>query len=61
MHNMILMALAHPEAQKLAQEEIDRIVGNDRLPTYDDLSRMPYVKAFILEVRLSDSGCRCLF
>ncbi|KIO27803.1 hypothetical protein M407DRAFT_22978 [Tulasnella calospora MUT 4182] len=50
MHNMILMATAHQGAQRLAHEEIDRVVGNDRLPCYDDLSRMPYVKAFILEV-----------
>ncbi|KAG8923307.1 hypothetical protein FRC01_012912 [Tulasnella sp. 417] len=50
MHNTVLMAMAHPEAQLRAQEEIDRVVGRDRLPTYDDLDRMPYVKAFILEV-----------
>ncbi|KAG8912493.1 hypothetical protein FRC00_004394 [Tulasnella sp. 408] len=48
-HNTILMAMAHPEAQKSAHEEIDRVVGSDRMPTYDDLDRMPYIKAFILE------------
>ncbi|KAG8891750.1 hypothetical protein FRC01_014529, partial [Tulasnella sp. 417] len=50
MHNMILMAMANPEAQRRAYEEIDRVVGTERLPDYDDLSRMPYVKAFILEI-----------
>ncbi|KAG8912495.1 hypothetical protein FRC00_004396 [Tulasnella sp. 408] len=41
--------MAHPEAQRRAHEEIDRVVGSDRLPTYDDLDQMPYIKAFILE------------
>ncbi|KAG8952314.1 hypothetical protein FRC04_004742 [Tulasnella sp. 424] len=50
MHNIILMSMAHPEAQRRAHEEIDRVVGSDRLPDYSDLDRMPYVKAFILEV-----------
>ncbi|KAG9042589.1 hypothetical protein FS837_010669 [Tulasnella sp. UAMH 9824] len=50
MHNTVLLAMANPDAQRRAQEEIDRVVGCDRLPTYDDLARMPYVKAFILEV-----------
>ncbi|KAG8926420.1 hypothetical protein FRC00_002921 [Tulasnella sp. 408] len=49
MHNTMLMAMAHPEAQKRAHEEIDHVVGSDRLPIYDDLDQMPYIKAFILE------------
>lgn len=44
------MSMAHPEAQRRAHEEIDRVVGSDRLPDYSDLDRMPYVKAFMLEV-----------
>ncbi|KAF7333382.1 putative cytochrome P450 [Mycena venus] len=34
---------------KKAHEEIDRVVGGDRLPTLDDLENMPYIRAMILE------------
>lgn len=40
----------NPEKQKLAQEEIDRIVGEDRIPTMDDRELLPYVNATIKEV-----------
>lgn len=45
---MMAMAL-HPEFQKLAQDEIDRVVGKDRLPTMSDRSQLPYVDAIIKE------------
>lgn len=31
-----LYLLLNPEVQKKAQEEIDRVVGRDRLPTLND-------------------------
>lgn len=40
----------YPEAQKKAQEEIDRVVGSDRLPTLADRENMPYIQALIKEV-----------
>jgi cytochrome P450 len=43
------MAL-HPNVQKRAQEEIDRIVGRDRMPTIDDRPSLPYVEALCREV-----------
>lgn len=39
----------HPEVQKRAQEEIDRVVGTDRLPTFEDREKLPYVEALYLE------------
>ncbi|KAJ7637643.1 cytochrome P450 [Mycena polygramma] len=45
-----LVLAANPEAQKKAQSEIDRVVGEDRMPTIDDLEHMPYVRALILEL-----------
>lgn len=42
------MAL-NPDVQKRAQAEIDRIIGNDRLPTFDDRSKLPYVDCIIKE------------
>lgn len=43
------MAL-HPEIQEKAQEEIDRVVGNQRLPDFNDRESMPYSDAIYREV-----------
>ena len=44
------MAMAlFPEAQRKAQEEIDRVVGTDRLPTFEDRENLPYVDALVKE------------
>ncbi|KAF7789305.1 hypothetical protein EIP86_000249 [Pleurotus ostreatoroseus] len=40
----------HPEAQRKAQEELDRVVGSDRLPTFADREHLPYVEALVTEV-----------
>ena len=42
------MAL-NPGKQRLAQAEIDNVVGLDRLPTIEDKSSLPYVNALIKE------------
>jgi cytochrome P450 len=39
-----------PDVQKKAQQEIDRIIGSDRLVTYDDRDSLPYVEAVYREV-----------
>ena len=39
----------HPHAQKRAQEEIDSLVGADRLPTFADRPDLPYVDACVKE------------
>ena len=44
-----LMSL-HPEVQRKAQEEIDRVVGHDRLPSSQDKKDLPYVNAIMKEV-----------
>ena len=40
----------YPDAQKKAQAQIDTVVGTDRLLTFDDLQRLPYVRAVVKEV-----------
>jgi cytochrome P450 len=40
----------YPETMRLAQEEIDRVVGDGRLPTWDDEASLPYVRAMIKEL-----------
>lgn len=42
-------AVLFPEAIKTAQEEIDRVVGRDRLPDWQDRPNLPYVTAIVNE------------
>ncbi|KZV67271.1 cytochrome P450 [Peniophora sp. CONT] len=44
-----LAMLTYPDIQKRAQEEIDSVVGRTRLPTFADLSHLPYVRAIVQE------------
>ncbi|KAF9484256.1 cytochrome P450, partial [Pholiota conissans] len=39
-----------PDVQKKAQEELDRVIGIDRLATYDDEGSLPYIEAVCREV-----------
>ncbi|KAI1380247.1 putative cytochrome P450 oxidoreductase OrdA-like protein [Hypoxylon crocopeplum] len=39
-----------PDAQRQAQEEIDRVVGQDRLPNMADRDNLPYIEATVKEV-----------
>ncbi|CCM06720.1 uncharacterized protein FIBRA_09014 [Fibroporia radiculosa] len=41
---------AYPEIQKRAHEELDRVVGRDRLPTIEDEINLPFCHAIIKEV-----------
>lgn len=41
---------AYPAIQRKAQEELDRVVGRDRLPTIEDEKHLPYCHAIIKEV-----------
>ena len=40
----------YPEFQRKAQEEIDRVIGNDRFPTFVDQANLPYLDAVVKEV-----------
>ncbi|KAG8896327.1 hypothetical protein FRC01_011875, partial [Tulasnella sp. 417] len=42
------MAL-YPAAQEKVHAELDKIVGQDRLPSFDDQQAMPYLHAALLE------------
>jgi hypothetical protein len=41
--------LLYPEVQAKGQEELDRVIGNDRMPTLDDMDQLPYVRACVKE------------
>ncbi|KAJ7677836.1 cytochrome P450 [Mycena polygramma] len=49
LQSLVLALIAYPEAQKKVHEEIDRVVGGNRMPTLEDLENMPYIRALILE------------
>ena len=40
----------YPEVQKAAREQIDRVVGSERLPTYEDRDALTYISALMREV-----------
>lgn len=44
--------LLWPDAQRKAQEEIDRVVGSDRLPDFSDREHLPYTEALKEVMRL---------
>lgn len=46
----ILAAVLHPAKMRKAYAEIDRVVGRKRLPTFDDIGRLPYIHAIVKEV-----------
>ena len=43
------MAL-HPHVARKAQEELDRVVGNERLPELSDRENLPYISALLKEL-----------
>lgn len=47
---MILALIAFPEAQRKAHEELDKVIGSDRAPEWEDLDDLPYMRALVNEV-----------
>ena len=45
----MLALVLHPEAQRQAQEQIDIVVGRERLPVLSDREHLPYVEAVVKE------------
>ncbi|TFY58716.1 hypothetical protein EVJ58_g6245 [Rhodofomes roseus] len=44
LQSFILAMVLHPEVYKQAQDEMDRVVGHDRLPTLEDRDSLPYLE-----------------
>ncbi|KAJ8117752.1 hypothetical protein OPT61_g1127 [Boeremia exigua] len=41
--------ILYPETQAAAHEELDRVIGSDRLPTWEDRPQLPYIRAVVEE------------
>ncbi|KAH9058249.1 cytochrome P450 [Lactarius vividus] len=50
MFSLFLALILYPEVQKRAQAELDSVTSKDRLPTYDDKPRLPYIEAMSKEL-----------
>jgi len=47
--SFILALVLYPEVQTRGQEELDRVIGRDRLPTFDDRLALPYIEGIVKE------------
>lgn len=46
----LLAMVLNPSVQRKAMDEIDSVIGRDRLPTFDDWDSLPYLDAVFKEV-----------
>jgi cytochrome P450 len=44
-----LAMVTYPNVQRLLQEELDRVVGRERLPEFADAENLPYLEAVMRE------------
>lgn len=47
---LFLALMLHHDVQREAQEQLDKVVGRDRLPEFEDLQQCPYVRAIVMEI-----------
>ncbi|KAJ6622792.1 cytochrome P450 [Mycena sp. CBHHK59/15] len=45
-----LVMATHPEIQRKAQDEIDSVIGTQRLPNFNDRPSLPYIEALYREI-----------
>ena len=48
--SFVVAMLLYPDIQKKAQEELDSVTGRERLPTFDDRPRLPFIDAVCKEI-----------
>jgi cytochrome P450 len=48
--SFIYLMAVNPDIQCIAQREIDCVIGENRLPTFDDRASLPYIEAIYREL-----------
>ena len=56
LETFFLAMLHYPDVYRKAQEEIDRVIGNERLPDFTDRYSLPYLEALVTSNQPGDSG-----
>ncbi|KAJ7899595.1 cytochrome P450 [Mycena olivaceomarginata] len=46
----MMAMILYPEAKKKAQEELDTVVGRNRMPVFQDYEHLPYICALVKEI-----------
>jgi len=49
LHAFLLAMVKYPDALRRAQEEVDSVCGTERVPTFQDARKLPYISACITE------------
>ena len=52
--------LLYPDVYRKAREEIDRVIGNERLPDLTDRDSLPYLEALVMELYRSVVSNTCM-
>ena len=47
LNNTIVGLLSNPEVIVKCHEELDRVIGDDRTPTVDDVQNLPWVRSLV--------------
>ncbi|KAI0060062.1 cytochrome P450 [Artomyces pyxidatus] len=50
LQSFVLAMVLYPDARRKAQQELDTVIGRDRLPDFQDEESLPYVTALVKEV-----------
>jgi len=50
LNTFILAMTCHPDVQRKAHEELDRVVTPGQLPTFKDEASLPYISAIVKEL-----------
>ena len=50
LHWSLAYLIKHPSIQRAVQRELDAVIGRERLPTSQDLERLPLLKATVYEI-----------
>ena len=52
--------LHYPDVYRKAQEEIDCIIGHERLPDLTDRASLPYLEALVIELYRHVTAIACM-